>query len=111
MLVPATAIDSSTTIGNGDDDAALEHDANWTHTNSRTQTDIAALEVIGRLALKCISFEVYDRPSMMEVIESLEKLRRSWKKQLTDNAKADHITGIDVTKPDGPLDSKISNSS
>ncbi|WVZ51216.1 hypothetical protein U9M48_002378 [Paspalum notatum var. saurae] len=40
--------------------------------------DIALLEEIGMLALKCICLEIDQRPTMKEVAEDLRILRRSW---------------------------------
>ncbi|KAJ1275859.1 hypothetical protein BS78_05G168000 [Paspalum vaginatum] len=42
--------------------------------------DIALLEEIGMLALKCICPEIDQRPTMKEVAEHLRRLRSSWRK-------------------------------
>ncbi|KAF8650755.1 hypothetical protein HU200_063659 [Digitaria exilis] len=48
--------------------------------------DIALLEEIGRLSLKCVCLEIDQRPTMTEVAEHLRTIRRSWKKCSVDGA-------------------------
>ncbi|CAN6363150.1 unnamed protein product [Urochloa humidicola] len=76
--------------------------------------DIALLEEIGRLSLKCICLEIDQRPTMKEVAEDLRMLRISWKNCLAKGATLvsetvteSHITDAECTRLDRPLGSDI----
>ncbi|RCV38557.1 hypothetical protein SETIT_8G152200v2 [Setaria italica] len=56
--------------------------------------DIALLEEIGRLSLKCVCLEIDQRPTMKEVAEHLRTLRTSWKKSLEEVLGQGSYTGV-----------------
>ncbi|OEL21653.1 Wall-associated receptor kinase 2 [Dichanthelium oligosanthes] len=79
--------------------------------------DIALLEEIGKLSLKCICLEIDQRPTMKEVAEHLRIIRRCWKnncnctaegaKLVSEAITESPITGAEGTKLDRPLGSDI----
>ncbi|CAO2149244.1 unnamed protein product [Urochloa humidicola] len=66
--------------------------------------EIFILEELGRLALKCVSMEVDERPTMKEVAEHLRIIGRSWKSTLVSETEA--IAAV-RTQPDARLGSEI----
>ncbi|CAL4984070.1 unnamed protein product [Urochloa decumbens] len=71
--------------------------------------EIFALEEIGRLALKCASMEVDERPTMKEVAEHLRIIGRSWKPTLVSETEvmAADSSIAEGAQPDMRLDSEI----
>ncbi|CAO2149247.1 unnamed protein product [Urochloa humidicola] len=76
--------------------------------------DIALLEEIGRLSLKCICLELDQRPTMKDVAEHLRILRISWKNcsakgatLVSETVTEYHIADAECIRLDRPLGSDI----
>jgi len=72
--------------------------------------DVALLEEIGRLSLKCVCLEIDQRPTMKEVAEHLRVIRRSWNKCSAEGATLTLVSetaDAEGTRPDRPLGSDI----
>ncbi|OEL17116.1 Wall-associated receptor kinase 1 [Dichanthelium oligosanthes] len=66
------------------------------------EEDIAVLEAIGRLALKCTILDVDEmlfRPTMKEAAEELHMVRKSWKERTT-VVRATQLSSMGTTSPD-----------
>ncbi|PAN43074.1 hypothetical protein PAHAL_8G209000 [Panicum hallii] len=65
--------------------------------------DVALLEEIGRLSLKCVCEEIDQRPTMKEVAEHLRVIRSSWKKSSAEGATlVSETADAEGAKPDRP---------
>ncbi|RLM58670.1 serine/threonine-protein kinase-like protein [Panicum miliaceum] len=65
--------------------------------------DVALLEEIGRLSLKCVCEEIDQRPTMKEVAEHLRLIRSSWKKCSAEGATlVSETADAEGAKPDRP---------
>jgi serine/threonine protein kinase len=71
--------------------------------------DIALLEEIGRLSLKCVCPEIEQRPTMKEVAEHLRILRTAWKNssRVSETVTKSHIANAEGIKLDRLLGSDI----